>query len=209
MIEHDDLERLFRKASIRVEAHLYEEAIDVYREVLTLAGDNDPLAAECAHWGIGEISLGLGDYETAAGSMLAALAINPNEAAYHYTLGLVFLKLGANELALDALEKAYDLEPNRPRIIRTLGWVLHMKGDREKGMDMLRIALALKPDDHRTLARLGWAYASGERPGEAMVCLERALELAPWDMETRLAIATVSRHHWIMLQHRFQEQAPA
>jgi tetratricopeptide (TPR) repeat protein len=193
MIDRDDLERLFRQANEEVEARRYEDAIDVYREVLTLAGEHDPLAAECAHWGIGEISLGLGDYETAAGSMLAALAINPDEAAYHYMLGLVFLKLGVSGAALDALARAHDLEPDRPRVLRAYGWALHSAGNRQRGMEMLRTALALRPDHPGTLTRLGWAYADEERPGEALVCLERATETAPWDLEARVALSTVAR----------------
>jgi len=193
MIKREELERLFREANDRAEAEEYEEAIGVYREVLDRAGGNDPLAAECAHWGIGELSLGMRDYETAAGAMLAALAINPNEAAYHYLLGIVFFQLGARAQALSALERAHELEPNKPMVLRAYGWALYQNGENLRGFEMLKTALALRPDDHRTLTRLGWAFAFEGRTGEAQVCLERALEMAPWDLEAQVALSTIDR----------------
>jgi tetratricopeptide (TPR) repeat protein len=193
MIEREELERLFREANDRAEAEEFEKAIGVYREVLTLAGDHDPLASECAHWGIGEVSFSLGDYRTAAGSMLSALALNPQEAAYHYLLGMVFMRMGASVHALTAFSVAHELEPNKPKVLRSYGWALHQNGEIERGCAMLRTALALNPNDHRTLTKLGWAYALQGSYGESLVCLERAREIAPWNMETALALSTVER----------------
>ncbi|MFC1627750.1 tetratricopeptide repeat protein [Gemmatimonadota bacterium] len=193
MIERDELERLFREANRQAETHQYESAISVYREVITLAGDDDPLAVECAHWGIGEVSLTLGNYTLALEAIESALVLNPDEAAYHFHLGIVYTRTGSRSLALKAMERAYELEPLKPKVLRGYGWTLHRFGDAGRGIKMLLAALALKPDDHRTLRDLGWAFASEARYRESMVCLERSQELDPHDLRTLFALSTVAR----------------
>ncbi len=118
MIERKRLQQLFQEANDQVEARRYDQALDLYRRVLLLAGEEDELAAEYAHWGIGELSLCLGDYWTAIRSLRQALRINPLEAAYHFLLGVVLERIGAHAEALTSLARAYDLEPDRPRVVR-------------------------------------------------------------------------------------------
>ena len=130
MIERDELERLFREANRQAESHQYEAAISVYREVITLAGDDDPLAAECAHWGIGEVSLTLGNYPLALEAIESALILNPDEAAYHFHLGVIYTRLGLRSKALGAMQRAYELEPLKPKVLRGYGWSLHRFANR-------------------------------------------------------------------------------
>jgi len=193
MIERDELKRLFREANHQAETHQYESAISVYRDVITLAGDDDPLAMECAQWGIGEVSLTLGNYTLALEAIESALVLNPDEAAYHFHLGIVYTRLGSKSMALKAMERAYELEPLKPKVLRGYGWTLHRFGEAGHGIKMLLAALALKPDDHRTLRDLGWAFASEARYRESMVCLERSQELDPHDLRTLSALSTVAR----------------
>lgn len=193
MIEREELERLFREANDQAEAHQYENAISVYRQVITLAGDHDLLAAECAHWGIGEVSLTLGDYSQALDAMVSALTLNPQEAAYHYLIGIVYSYMGAKNEALSALSRANELEPRKPKVLRGYGWTLHRFRHRRRGMKMLKDALSLKPDDPNTLTDLGWAFAVEGRYGEALVCIERARELSPADLWIMSALSSVER----------------
>lgn len=193
MIERDELERLFREANHQAETHQYDAAISVYREVIILAGDDDPLAAECAHWGIGEVSLTLGNYSLALEAIGSALVLNPAEAAYHFYLGVVYTRLGSRSKALKSMERAYELEPLKPKVLRGYGWTLYRFDETGRGIKMLLAALALKPDDHHTLRNLGWAFASEARYRESMVCLERSQELDPHDMRTLYALSTVAR----------------
>ena len=193
MIEPRKLERLFREANRRAEAHQYDGAIAVYRQVITLAGDDDPLAAECAHWGIGEASLSAGKYTQALTALQSALEYNPGEAAYHYLLGIVYTRLGARENALTALGRAFELEPQNLKVLRAYGWALHRFGSRRRGMKMLREALAIKADDSLTLTDLGWAFAVEGRFGESCVCLEKAHACDPTNLTITAALATAER----------------
>jgi len=193
MIERDELERLFREANRQAESHQYEAAISVYREVITMAGDDDRLAAECAHWGIGEVSLTLGDYSLALESIESALVLNPEEAAYHYHLGVVYTRLGSRSKALAAMERAWEIEPLKPKVVRGFGWTLHRFGETDRGIKMMLAALSLRPDDPHTLRSLGWMFACEIRYRESMVCLERSLELDPYDLRTVYALSTVAR----------------
>ncbi len=194
MIDRNELKRLFQEANQQAEAHQYNRAISVYRKVLTLAGNQDTVAAECAHWGIGEVYFTMGDYTQALQALESALTLNPREAAYYYLQGIIFTRIGAEFQALTALGRALRLEPEKPKVLRGYGWALHRFGHPKEGLEMLKKALSLKSDDHRTLTDLGLSFAVEGRYGESLVCLERALELAPYDLGIAIAISTVDRY---------------
>ena len=193
MIDHNELKRLFQEANHRAEVHQYRGAISVYRKVLTLAGSHDTVAAECAHWGIGEVYYTMGDYPQALQALESAQTLNPSEAAYYFLQGVIHTRIGNEPEALMALAKALRLEPDKPKILREYGWALHRFGYYERGIEMLHKALLLNCDDHLTLTELGLSYAVENRYGESLVCLERALELAPGDLGISVAISTVDR----------------
>jgi len=193
MIDRNELKRLFQEANHRAEVHQYRGAISVYRKVLTLAGSHDSVAAECAHWGIGEVYYTMGDYPQALQALESARTINPGESAYYYLQGVIHTRIGNEAEALVALAKAVQLEPEKPKVLREYGWALHRFGYREQGMGMLHKALSLNSTDHLTFTELGLSYAAEGRYGESLVCLERALELAPGDLGISVAISAVDR----------------
>lgn len=193
MIDRNELKRLFLEANHRAEVHQYRGAISVYRKVLTLAGSHDTMAAECAHWGIGEIYYTMGDYPQALQALESAQTINPGESAYYYLQGVIHTRIGNESEALMTLAKALQLEPEKPKVLREYGWALHRFGYHERGMDMLHKALSLNSADHLTFTELGLSFAAEGRYGESLVCLERALELAPGDLGISVAISAVDR----------------
>lgn len=193
MIDRNELKRLFLEANHRAEVHQYRGAISVYRKVLTLAGSHDTVAAECAHWGIGEIYYTMGDYPQALQALESAQTINPGESAYYYLQGVIHTRIGNESEALMTLAKALQLEPEKPKVLREYGWALHRFGYHERGMDMLHKALSLNSADHLTFTELGLSFAAEGRYGESLVCLERALELAPGDLGISVAISAVDR----------------
>ena len=178
MIDRNEMKRLFQEANHRAEVHQYRSAISVYQKVLTLAGSHDTVAAECAHWGIGEVYYTIGDYPQALQALESAQTINPGESAYYYLQGVIHTRIGNESEALMTLAKALQLEPEKPKILREYGWALHRFGYHEQGIEMLHKALSLNSADHLTFTELGLSYAAEGRYGESLVCLERALELA-------------------------------
>lgn len=176
-----EVERLFGEADRLARAGDRSGAIRCYRVMLEIDGleRDQPLAAECAHWGLAELAAQNSDLAMAETHLREAIRLNPEEAIYHEKLGVVHSHQSRLAEAADELEKSLKLRPNHPRTVHLLGWVLLRSGNRKRGRQLLERAIQLDDCDTEMLNDLAVCLAEDGKIDRALALLERAREIDP------------------------------
>ncbi len=105
-----------------------------------------------------------GEFEAAAQSITAALALDPNMALSHYNRGVVYLLLAHNEQALTDLEEAARLAPNRAATFYNRGIARARAGEMVPAILDFTEAIALMPNYVEAFNNRGFAFeVLGER----------------------------------------------
>jgi tetratricopeptide (TPR) repeat protein len=186
--DRPSLGKLFDQAVQRHRAGDLERAEPLYREVLTC----NPRHADSLNL-IGEIAYQRGDFDTAAHSIGAAIAIDGQAAAYHCNLGVVRAAQGRLEDATAAYQRALSLAPDYAEVLNNLGAVFQAQGKLDEAAKHYEEALVLKPDYVEAHYNLGLADAAAGRTGSAQAHLERALALKPDHAEAHNNLGAVLR----------------
>jgi Flp pilus assembly protein TadD len=177
----DEVEKLFRQADRLAGAGDRSGAIQCYHELLALEGleQEDPLAAECAHWGLAELAVQNKDLTLAEIHLRQAIRLNPDEAGYHEELGVLHNHQSRFDEAASELEESLRLRPDHPRTVHLLGWVLFMSGDRARGRQLLERAFQLDDCDADILNDLAVCLAEDGKLDRALALVERACQVDP------------------------------
>lgn len=176
-----EIERLFSEADSFSKSNDRQGAMACYREVLALEGleENEPLAAECTHWGLAELAAQQNDLAMAEHHLREAIRLNPGEAGYHQELGLLYSHRSMFPQAAAELEESLRLRPDHPQTVHLLGWVLYMSGERGRGRQLLERAFQLDGCDTDILNDLAVCLADDGKLGRALSLVERACEIDP------------------------------
>jgi tetratricopeptide (TPR) repeat protein len=119
-----------------------------------------------------------------------AIAINPQEAAYHSNLGTILQAQGRLEEAAACFDQALALQPNWAEVHTNLGNILQKQGKLEEAEACQLRALALKPDFAEACSNLGLVRQAQGKLSEAVECYERALALKPDYVEAHNNLGT-------------------
>lgn len=119
-----ELAELAQKGAVAVTEQRWEEARDLYLEMVRQAPDN---ALAYANLGVAEHQLG--NLLAAAGNLRKSLEINPSIAPNWQTLGLIHFERGELEMAISHLTRAIHEDPSDARsrlylaaVVREYGW---------------------------------------------------------------------------------------
>ena len=176
-----EIDRLFSEADRLAQRRDLAGATRCYREVLELPEieRQEPLVAECAHWGLAELSLQSRETERAEEHLKQAIRLNPEEASYPQELGSLYNFLARFDLAIPELEKSLRLRPDHPETVHLLGWVLFMSGERARGRQLLQYAMELDDCDTAILNDLAVCLVEDGKLEQALTLVERACTIDP------------------------------
>ena len=125
-----------------------------------------------------------GDMEGARTKMLAALALDPQNAALLNNAGVIEDQLGNDRDAMLHLQAALESDPQLHVVRNNIGIVHVHRGDLDLAKGVFRNIIEDAPRFYRAHYNLGVIYASQGEIHEALAALRRASQIAPDDPDT-------------------------
>jgi tetratricopeptide (TPR) repeat protein len=172
-----ELETIWDEARLQIESGHLDKAKEIYKYIL-LRYPDEAVASEYANIYLGELYVGLKQFDLAEKHIKAAISYQPAKAAYHYLLGFLFSNRQQWDLAISEFALAVALEPQNAECLRGLGWATCQNGDRSKGLELLQQANKLAPGSVNILTDLAVAYMKLDFK-EARNYAEQAVAAAP------------------------------
>ena len=124
----------------------------------------------------GNVSLSLGDAETALQFSMKALQVRPSFLKAHQNVANALVALDRPREALPHYYKAVKTKQKNASVRNNLGLALAMLNRLDKAIRQYHLALKTEPDDPEILTNLGLALARKGRRKEAVTVYEEALE---------------------------------
>ncbi|HEX4066335.1 MAG TPA: tetratricopeptide repeat protein [Acidobacteriaceae bacterium] len=182
------VQRLVAKAIRSHEAGRLEEARQLYLRVL---------AIEARHarslYGLGLIGQASGDSEDAVRRFREAIAVCPNDAAYHTSLGGSLQAQRKIDEADSEYRQALRLDPNYALAHNNFAGLLQHAGKFEEAKLHYERAIALKPDFAAAYSNLGTVLLNLNGLAAAVACQQKALALKPDLVEAHNNLSLVLR----------------
>lgn len=192
---------------------------DIYRSQLNfsdariaydraLATDPAPEVKAPILFSRGMSSAHLDDWRAAEKDLMAALAIDPDNATLLNFIGYSLLERQQSaDAAFEYISRAVSLQPEDGYILDSYGWAHFMMADYDGAITWLEKAVAMEPGDATILDHLGDAYWQVGRKTEAQFQWQRARELTKdtelrSQVEAKLRAGPEMRPRPQMVQHR-------
>lgn len=162
-------------ADMMKEEKKYQQAVDIYNEVIDTMGEPKP-----KHWSIfynKAVSLDrVGEWEEAESVLIKSLELNPKQPDVLNYLAYSWLERNKNlATAQEMIEIAIKMRPTDAHIIDSMGWALYKQGAYQEARNFLERALELKPNDPVLHDHLGDVYWKLGRKIEAEFQWKHAL----------------------------------
>ena len=125
------------------------------------------------------VAVGAGLYEEAHGSLLAAIKLNPNDAAYFLALGNIWIKKPDLVEAEQAFRRAVELQPDSPKAQMYLGYTLLEQKKYPEAREWLEKSLRKDKSVPETFYYLGQIAQEQNDEVRAIEFFKQALSLAP------------------------------
>ena len=151
-----ELLSIWDEARGHIEQGDYDKAIETYKYVLVMYGDND-VAVEFASAYLGDLCLTLRRLGIAEKHLKKAIHLAPEKAHYHYLLGFTHSVGEHWARAVKEFERALELDPDNGEYERGLGWAMLNGGDRGNGLVHLHKAVEMSPATTNALTDLATA----------------------------------------------------
>ena len=169
---------IWDEARAHIEKGDYDKAIETYRYVLVMYGDND-VAVEFASAYLGDLYLTMRRLNLAERQLKKAIRLAPEKAHYHYLLGFTHSVGERWARAVKEFERALGLDPDNGEYERGLGWAVFNGGDRGNGLSHLYRAIELSPANTNALTDLATAMMMLGNMDKAREYGERAAQADP------------------------------
>ncbi len=200
-----DIQDIYQRGIAAYETGRYSEAI----ALLESLGETRGLAANLAHYYLGQAHMRLGMAELSAGRHAeaarhfnAARAINPNAASFSKHISACYaadrrFDLAASELEREQL-RAGDESPRQADLPIRLAHAFARDGQQARAVETLVEVIHTEPSRIDVRIQLGLLYAAAEEFEDAICIFQEAAELAPLDADVRrhlgLALAAAGEH---------------
>jgi tetratricopeptide (TPR) repeat protein len=191
---------LVNRGWVLMELRRYEDAIAAFEAAIKL----QPRLAR-AHAGLGSVLVeARGDYAEGMRQYLAAVKLDPENAALLNDLGWLSYKMRRYPEAVAALERAAALDPRNPMIQTNLGLAYQKAGKLEEAVAHLQQALAINPQYTLALYALGKTYESRGRYDDAIQAYRQAWKQSSNDIYLLLWLqAYMASHGQVMILFLF------
>ncbi|MBF0587538.1 MAG: tetratricopeptide repeat protein [Magnetococcales bacterium] len=161
-----------------------EAAEQIYRDILKA----DPHNADALHL-LGVLVQQKGDPAQALGWIRQAIAVMPNQPAFHINLGEVFRAMGEPQEAIPCYEAALKLDDNMAQAHFNMAHALQQLNQAEQAITSFHQALALDPTLLGAWNDLGNLHKRRGSLKEAITCYQKVLEQHPDHLETLYNLA--------------------
>lgn len=168
------MQELFARATEKQQGGSLAEAAALYRQVLAAKPDH-----VAAHFNLGIVGQGMGDFAGAVECFERALALRPDLAEAHNSLGLTLRRQEKLDEAKGHYERALALKPEYADALSNLGVLLRQLDQLDESEKCLTKALLLRPENAGMLDNLGNTLREMGRLAESAACHERAIALQP------------------------------
>jgi tetratricopeptide (TPR) repeat protein len=166
--------QLVARAQALSQAHRSNEAIQIYKEVISL----DPKAA-IAHQQLGLAAIAAGNSYLAKEELLKASELDPTNASNYIALGLAYKGMSQFEMSRNAMQKAVQLDPKNFNALFQLGSMYSASGKNDLAAQMFERVVELSPNSAAAHNNLGSSLSMSGHPREAIPEFEKALALSP------------------------------
>lgn len=208
-LEPADLNSLFREANRLGRAGRFDEAVGLYRRLLSFA----PGSAEIRN-NLGIALQQAGRLDLAHEAYREALRLNPQLADAWNSLGTVLVSRGELAGALPLFERAIALRDDFLPPYINVGSLLQQLERPEDALPYYRRALALQPDSLEAHINLGTAFQDMMRPEQAVTVYRELLEQDPllpaahWNLALSLLSMGEFASGWREYEWRFRWNVP-
>ena len=206
--QDQELEERLNEARLLIHRSHFEEAVEIYAELVRAMPDDarpqagwawallldalaeqalphahqamvlDPVNPEMATV-LARVYLELGDATRARGMALGAVENGDGYARAHAILAAAYLSQGDREQALQEAGRAVELDPGDPECHRVLAQVYEANEDLAQALEHLTRATKLQPDLWLHHYELGRVLLRAGEYGESIAAFKRALALRP------------------------------
>lgn len=156
-----------------------------------------------AHYILGLVSAGEGDYANAVDHLTRAVELAPYDPNNMHSLGVAFMGMQRHEEAIPWLQRALEY-CRRPAdladIHDNLGMALRQAKRIPEAEVHFQKALGLNPNHVMARVNLGLTQGLQNKPEEALATLEEAVRLAPDHVQARFCYGL-----WLMNARRFED----
>ncbi|CAG9461157.1 unnamed protein product [Pedinophyceae sp. YPF-701] len=187
----------------------HEAAIEVYNEVIQLAGRQWDVmfaigqcylnlrehesAAEAfkeslssqqndqVYMALGKLLTQMGRYDEARALYEEAVVAHPQHPELLTTLGLMHLRTNDNQRALQLLAQSLKLDPKNPRTVMAAASIMQDHSDHDNALIKYRAAAQHSPNSPQVWNNIGMCFFGKQRYVAAVACLKRALYLGPFE----------------------------
>ncbi len=128
-------------------------------------------------------------FEAAQQSLIAVLALAPDEPDAVRLLGMAAQRLGNHAKAIDCFRRVLAMGPDDADLRIGLGISLFERGEADEALAHFRRACKLEPASTSAWFNLGEALGRQAHTEQAVAALQRALELEPTHLSARLSLA--------------------
>ena len=205
-----DVNQHFGKANALRRAGRLDDAIALYRQLLTLR----PGCAEVYN-NLGLALQDAGRLDEAAEHYRQAFSLSPQLADAQNNLGTVLVARGERQSAIPCFRAALDLRSDYLPAYLNLGCALQQLERPEEALPLYRRAIELHPESLEARINLGTAYQDLLQPEQAIEVYLEALALDPaspaahWNLALSLLSSGDFERGWYEYEWRFEEAAAA
>lgn len=181
-----DLDALFKQAIQCHQAGQLEQAIKMYKTVLTAVPDN---ASVCNLYGLALHSSG--KLENALSLLIKATRLAPQSAKYHYDVGVILQQEGKELKSISYYRAALELDPQNVAAWENLGVALFDCGQNEEAIVTFENALKINPSSLLALTNLATLMRWQGEQQQTLKLLSSALEVDPVYIPAKMKQAEV------------------
>jgi tetratricopeptide (TPR) repeat protein len=182
-----------RRSFSRYMADRYEEAMMDIQSAVKL---DESLLKECkTAYALGELYVGMGNWELAEAEYSRALALEPDNSQIYDRRARC--RFAADRLgdALEDCNRGLLLEPSNARLTWLRGLIQYRLDDHEGALIDSLTYSGLLPEDAQGHYNLGLIYNHLDRHDEAIAAFTKVIELNPFEAQAYLERATLWYHH--------------
>ncbi len=168
---------IFQKANLYFKKFDYDNAIKLYRELLTIIPNMIPGMNQ-----LGICYLQKQNYEKAKNLFLKVIKVDPSFVAAYSNLGSVFIEMQKYEDAKYYLKKAVKINPKHENLWVNLAKISRETSDPQNEIKYLEKVLEINPDRRDVMNTLSRVYENAGKYDEAIHILDR-IEKIPSDTQ--------------------------
>lgn len=186
-------EYYMRRSFARYMLDRHEEAMMDIQAATEL--DEKLLQESRTSYALGELYVGMENWELAESAYTRALALEPDNPQIYDRRARCRFSAGKLAEALDDCNRGLQLDLNNPRLTWLRGFIHFRLDEYDAALADSRVYAQLIPDDPQGHYNLGIVYNQLDRHDEAIASFSKAIEINPFEAQAYLERASLWYHH--------------